>query len=313
MAKREYSDRQGDAMTVLDRSSLMIPPGGGGADAVPLFPKAELQIGISRSAPQPPSELHGHDFMEIAVIETGLAFYTYEGTKSRVEAGDVFVVLPYHAHQYTGTEGLKVSNVLFYDDGSIPLLRELSMLPAYRALFQLEPSLRQTYETRGRLSLDGDRLRALLHLLHQLEEALHRSDHGGSTVATVLFLKLIADLCDAYDKVSPRVGRSLLLVGKVMTYIERHFRDDIPVEDLARLGKLSLRGFQRHFRLAAGMPVVRYIAEKRFEEACRLLKAGQTNIAETAHKSGFRDPNYFSRSFRDRYGMTPRQYQRNHA
>ena len=295
---------------ILRRNTVVIPPGGDISDGVAVFPRTDLQIGTSRSAQQLPSELHGHDCMEIAFIESGSGLYVYEGTESRVEAGDVFVVLPHHEHQYAKTEGLAVSNVLFYDDGSIPLLRELSTLPAYRALFQLEPALRQADEMRGRLRLGGDRLRELLGLARKLGEALHSEEDSSAAVATIHFLKLVTDLCAAYDKISPRMGRSLLLVSKAMSYIEQNFREDLRVEDLAKLGNLSLRSFQRHFQRAAGMPVIRYINEQRFQEACRLLNEGRSNVAETALRSGFHDANYFSTRFRKKYGMTPKQYQR---
>ncbi len=298
---------------VLRRNTTIIPPGGDISDGVAVFPRTDLQIGISRSAQQLPTALHGHDFTEIAFIESGSGLYTYEGSVSRVEAGDVFVVLPYHEHRYAETEGLAVSNVLFYDDGSIPLLRELSTRPAYRALLQLEPALRQADEMRGRLRLGGDRLRELLGLARKLGEALHSEEDSSAAVATIHFLELVTDLCDAYDEVSHRMGRSLLLVSKAMSYIEQNFREDLRVEDLAKLGNLSLRSFQRHFQRAAGMPVIRYINEQRFQEACRLLKDGRTNVAETALRSGFHDANYFSTRFRKKYGMTPKQYQRHAA
>ena len=36
----------------------------------------------------------------------------------------------------------------------------------------------------------------------------------------------------------------------------------------------------------------------------------QTNISEIAHLCGFREPLYFSKVFRKKYGMSPSQYQR---
>ncbi len=300
-------------MHVLGRDTTIVPPGGSTAEGVPVFPKPELQIGISRSAQQLPSELHGHDFAEIAIIESGSAQYAYEGTESRIETGDVFIVPPYHAHQYTRTEALAVSNVLFYDDGSIPLLAGLSELPAYRALFQLEPALHRSDDVRGRLRLGGDRLRRLLAVVEQLYKAMHSTERGSSAVAMITFLKLVHDLCDAFDAAPPRMGRSLLLISQAAAYVDRHFREDLRVGELAGLVNLSRRSFQRHFRQATGMSVIHYISAQRLREACRLLKEGRSNVAETAYQAGFPDPNYFSRVFREKIGVTPKQYQRHAA
>jgi AraC-like DNA-binding protein len=42
-------------------------------------------------------------------------------------------------------------------------------------------------------------------------------------------------------------------------------------------------------------------------KACELLKEGN-NVSETAYRTGFSDPNYFSKVFRKTYGMSPSDY-----
>jgi len=39
-----------------------------------------------------------------------------------------------------------------------------------------------------------------------------------------------------------------------------------------------------------------------------LLQDASLHIAEVAYRSGFNDPNYFSRSFNTKYGCSPRDY-----
>ena len=52
-----------------------------------------------------------------------------------------------------------------------------------------------------------------------------------------------------------------------------------------------------------------FLNNLRIEYACRLLHAGgEPPIAEVAYACGFADPLYFSRYFRLKTGMSPRQY-----
>ena len=47
---------------------------------------------------------------------------------------------------------------------------------------------------------------------------------------------------------------------------------------------------------------VRYI---RLNEAHRLLQTTELNVSEVAYQSGFQNPNYFTRKFREVFGQTP--------
>ena len=50
-----------------------------------------------------------------------------------------------------------------------------------------------------------------------------------------------------------------------------------------------------------------YIRKKRLNKACSFLEEGY-NVSETAYRTGFSDPNYFSKTFKKEFGMTPTEY-----
>jgi len=50
------------------------------------------------------------------------------------------------------------------------------------------------------------------------------------------------------------------------------------------------------------------LREARLAHAVRLLQAGDEPIRSVAVVSGFRDPGYFTRVFRQTYGMTPQAF-----
>lgn len=272
------------------------------------FPKSDLQIGCARNARQKASALHSHDFAEIVIVESGRATHHYVGAEYGIQAGDVFIVRPHLAHRYTSVDQFAVSNVLFFDDGSIPMLADLARLPAFGAMFLLEPTLRESEETRGHLHLGFDKLASVLSLVSRLDEALRSSEETSSAMVTVCFLQLVKDLCEAYEDQPPDMGESLMQVSRAIAHIEDHFCEALRIADLAGLVNMSLRSFQRHFERATGMPAVRFIARQRITEARRLLEAG-VSVTDTAFEVGFRDSNYFSRAFRDEVGITPKRYQ----
>ncbi|QUJ77250.1 helix-turn-helix transcriptional regulator [Sulfitobacter albidus] len=50
------------------------------------------------------------------------------------------------------------------------------------------------------------------------------------------------------------------------------------------------------------------VRQRRLLEAKRLLEYTRLGVAEIAHRSGFRDPSFFSRSFRSAFGLSPKAY-----
>lgn len=64
------------------------------------------------------------------------------------------------------------------------------------------------------------------------------------------------------------------------------------------------------FKKETGMTPLQYLTDKRLENGANALAmcAGKGNISETAHLCGFSEPLYFSRLFKKKYGVSPRQY-----
>lgn len=101
------------------------------------------------------------------------------------------------------------------------------------------------------------------------------------------------------------VGRAGLQLAR--NYIADHFRDDISIDDLARLINISRYHFIRAFRAEFGMPPHAYLNQVRLQYARRLLLAGRTAV-EAASESGFYDQSRLTHLFKRVYGVTPAHY-----
>lgn len=64
------------------------------------------------------------------------------------------------------------------------------------------------------------------------------------------------------------------------------------------------------FKKETGLTPLQYLTEKRLENAASTLSTfyGKGNVSETARLCGFSDPLYFSRLFKKKYGVSPRNY-----
>jgi len=68
---------------------------------------------------------------------------------------------------------------------------------------------------------------------------------------------------------------------------------------------------KKMFKRETGLTPLQYLTNKRLEIAAGTLStylAGSRNVSETARMCGFADPLYFSRLFKKKYGVSPRNY-----
>jgi len=98
---------------------------------------------------------------------------------------------------------------------------------------------------------------------------------------------------------------------RVAAYIEEHVADDIPLATLAELARLSRYHFSRSFKHSFGMPPHRYHANRRIEQAKRLLANRELSVTAVALDVGFSETSTFTAAFHRLTGQTPSGYRRN--
>jgi YesN/AraC family two-component response regulator len=80
------------------------------------------------------------------------------------------------------------------------------------------------------------------------------------------------------------------------------------VEDLARSLTISRVQLYRKVKAMLGISVSDHINNMRLDKSKELLKRADLNISEIAYAVGFSSPNYFSTSFKNKFGVTPKEY-----
>ncbi|MDR3696251.1 two-component regulator propeller domain-containing protein [Mucilaginibacter sp.] len=95
----------------------------------------------------------------------------------------------------------------------------------------------------------------------------------------------------------------------VFSCIENNITNpNFSVEELSRHLSLSRISLYKRMLSLTGKTPVDCIRTIRLKRAVQLLEKSKLNIAGVAYESGFNNPNYFSKVFKDEYGMLPSEY-----
>jgi ABC-type sugar transport system substrate-binding protein/DNA-binding response OmpR family regulator/nitrogen-specific signal transduction histidine kinase len=80
------------------------------------------------------------------------------------------------------------------------------------------------------------------------------------------------------------------------------------VEDLADKLGVSRVQLYRKVKAIIGINISDHINNVKLEKASELLKSNSMNISEIAYALGFSSPNYFSTAFKNKFGISPKEY-----
>ena len=99
------------------------------------------------------------------------------------------------------------------------------------------------------------------------------------------------------------------LLQKVKEVILNRLSDEqLSVDSLAEEIGLSRAHFYRKVTALTGLPVNELIRGFRLERAAQLLTQQWGPVAQVAYEVGFSNPSYFSKCFKDKFGVSPSEY-----
>ena len=99
------------------------------------------------------------------------------------------------------------------------------------------------------------------------------------------------------------------LIDKAVKYVEENMgRSDLTVEQLSQALGMSRVHLYKKILTITGKTPIEFIRVLRLKRAAQYLRESQLSVAEIAYKIGFNNPKYFSKYFREEFGISPSDY-----
>ena len=97
-----------------------------------------------------------------------------------------------------------------------------------------------------------------------------------------------------------------LFITRFKEVVESHLDDsELSVEDLAAQMNLSRVQLYRKVKAVTGSTPIELLRTTRLNRAYQLLLTTDKSVSEVAYQVGFTAPSYFTKCFKDEYGMLP--------
>jgi AraC family L-rhamnose operon transcriptional activator RhaR len=250
---------------------------------------------------------HFHDFYELALVLRGTGLHITSDGGRMVRRGIAIFVAPGVSHGYEMGDDLTVYNCFLrveavqFDmpwaprDGRLGrLFSPMGLVPRLPLVVALNEDafltcLGHLDAIRGRDAADRSEAHDLGHLLLALDVLASRLEHDDSEHVVV----------------DPRAPS---MVAAAIELLEQDLQRHWTLDELA--GQLCIGPFHlvRLFKRWLGMPPIAWSNRRRAERAAILLATTDEPVAAIGAQVGWPDPSYFSRRFRQEFGVGARTY-----
>ncbi|WP_158289486.1 response regulator [Paenibacillus flagellatus] len=146
---------------------------------------------------------------------------------------------------------------------------------------------------------------------------------GCNPYSDLLGKRSIADVQRAIETVSATIAaffngkkshKNAKTILKAKEYIESHYRNsELTLRLVSEQFHTSYTYFSHLFKQLTNESFSDYLNRVRVGKAKELLESSDLRVFEVAFEVGFKDPHYFSQSFKAIYGLSPTEYKRKHS
>lgn len=268
-------------------------------------PYADTHMDISYSNAH--FQFHSHAFYEILCCQnTCGAEYLIGTERYKLQKGDIIFVPPDVSHRALLPEHMTEPykrDVLWITPEFMNAF--LTSLPEEDIRFHRKPVLYRTAGTRWTYICD---------LFRSGVKESEQKDVGWQSAVLGNTLMILSHILRASMDIhaKPLKAEKPELLDQVLAYVEQHLAEKITLGDIAHHFFISESTITQTFRKKMGVSFYRCVTQRRLIAAKSLIERG-LSLDSVAEQVGFSDYSAFFRSFKQEYGISPRQYRKLHT
>jgi len=279
------------------------------------------------SMPRVSGHWRHEDFLSLYIVRQGRGTHVINGTPYSVARGDVYAMAEGMSHFFVGCENFFSYTFHFQPEIVTPAQWDtLKGVGGFSSLFvpELHENEAGYRPARGHwLHLTPPQFEQVAAAVEELRAEWTGNGVESELLVPGLFLRLLITLARYNAPVLPSkvegapesrntrgIERHADTVAAAVRFLDEHYAEPVRLEKLAGSFYLSADRFCDVFGAIMGRTPHDYLRHVRLEAAKKLLQNGDVPVNEVAHLTGFGNPAYFTRAFRQATGVPPREFRR---
>lgn len=232
---------------------------------------------------------HYHLAHEIYILESGERIVTVNGEEYRAKAGDASLFysnIPHRSRGETAFEGICLHFSERYLDIYFSELAKHQLMRCFR------------YKA---VHLSGEQLDRIRYFADSFQVSAPDNFVRLAEILSILNQAV-------WLKASEVEAAGTQKAEKIIDYVNKNYSAIRRIKEITDGCRVSENYVFQVFREKYRMTPKTYINELRVRNVCHRLKYTQETIKQISAQSGFENYEYFARVFKNRVGMTPKQY-----
>ncbi len=254
---------------------------------------------------------HRHEAWELVVCLKGRV-RTFQGEQHQpLKSGQLILVPPNAEHWLWVDQGKATLIIIAFScyDQCLKLLQH-RVLEADRAQRQILQIIVDEMGSAFKL-VDG---KLLLVSFHQSENSPLGAEQMITCYMEAFLINLLREATGRGSKAwKPELLEQAMenrIAADIQSYVDAHLTQKLSMETIAAGVHYSRSYIAAQFRRSTGTTISSYVSKRRLEEAERLLKSGEYTISQIAEQLNYSSVQYFSKCFKDAYGICPSAYEK---
>lgn len=235
---------------------------------------------------------HWHDYFEFEIVAQGTGEHIYNNTRYSLQRGSAYLMSYYDFHELTAKSDMLLLKIQFNEH----------MLPQELNDF--------IFLSRSRFSvaLDGNTANNIFGKFDLLEQEYKKRLPFSDIIIKSTISEIIIEAIRCAPSIPDTSFPSLL--QKAVAYIQNHFREDIPLSELAEKFSVTPNYLGMLFTKRMGISFSDYLNTVRLRGACNLLAQTELSVKEIALSSGYNSFEHFEYTFKKKLSCTPLEFRR---
>ena len=253
-------------------------------------------------------DIHWHNYYQIALCTGGTGEFVFEKKTYSYKAGDIFIVDNMEKHGAFADPGTTASFtfLIFYPQF---ILHNADRKFDYEYLL---PFLYDSEEFCNKIDGGSAFGQKLKELLNDIIQENRRRRPGYRHLISAKLRVVLAELLGYYNlgEAGHAVVDRFIKLRPAIEYMEKHYPENITLEETAKVVFLSASRFRHLFQETMHVGFKEYLIGLRYQAAKKLLANSDLTVSEIAAQAGFSNLYSFYKLFEQHEKMTPSDYRK---